>query len=726
MKNELLNNQNLVNESVLDLLTKTLSEKGDLESSTLKMLDKIKDKVNLNELLAKSILSGNLATAKTIIEKMNIDINNQINISPFLLQQNLDSSANYNNISIPLNILIAISGNNEIFDFLISKGLNIKATGHIGISNKKRNSIISNIFGAAAYYGRIDFLKHLINMDYKGKKGILSEININHRSIEKKINNSKTGQIIKEMTGLTPIMLACINDDNHEKSFETFYFLQDFSDINQKDFEGNNILHLATKSNNLKLVKFLVSIKNFDFKAQNSNGETAFYFSLNLGFSKISDFYHSLEKSEETIQQNFYSLFEEDDLLNQNKNKKKGKKQKKKVEDEFLGISNFEKATIKPGITSKEEEINKISDQKDKIKEKTNTDDEIDKAFDANNDDASDYIEEQQYSSLLMKNKFKQENKDEKEKVGGYSNHSNYEYNNENYSNYNNNYNENYEKNYDYDNNYDNSKNYKKNYKPNYQLNSESGGYYNNYYNNKKYVNNNLTQSNQYKTNYWGKGAEYNQNQNSSRFGNYNKNYKNTYYQSNRESNYKEEKGVKKYASNNDYNSIYPSEKKADEILKKFQDNEKTNDSNTSFQHSYQQSHRSNTKSNKFVEEKEKDPAVFINLENDKPLDSQVEKNKTNQDFEENKNTQDIPDDKVHHISTPSDNDNNKQNITNSERNDKRELNEEEVQDCENIEGIKLLNEKDLMNNSEYLENLIVSFYVFDYFLKYRSIQIKF
>jgi hypothetical protein len=84
---------------------------------------------------------------------------------------------------------------------LVSKKVNINDVGYVGLSKKRKNQVISNVLGAAAYNGATDILKNLL---VRQKASIF---NLNFPALEKQDFNQK-GNFVKEMSGFTPLMLA--------------------------------------------------------------------------------------------------------------------------------------------------------------------------------------------------------------------------------------------------------------------------------------------------------------------------------------------------------------------------------------------------------------------------------------------------------------------------------------------------------------------------------------
>jgi hypothetical protein len=63
----------------------------------------------------------------------------------------------------PYVILAAKSGDLETFKLVLENGGSLGDCGIIGLTKKRKNQIISNVIGAAAYYGKNVVLKHAAN-----------------------------------------------------------------------------------------------------------------------------------------------------------------------------------------------------------------------------------------------------------------------------------------------------------------------------------------------------------------------------------------------------------------------------------------------------------------------------------------------------------------------------------------------------------------------------------
>jgi hypothetical protein len=62
----------------------------------------------------------------------------------------------------PFLIQAACQGNQEIFQILLQNGRDIKDAGHICLSRRRRNSVISNVVAAASYHGHSTLLKFIL------------------------------------------------------------------------------------------------------------------------------------------------------------------------------------------------------------------------------------------------------------------------------------------------------------------------------------------------------------------------------------------------------------------------------------------------------------------------------------------------------------------------------------------------------------------------------------
>jgi hypothetical protein len=108
----------------------------------------------------------------------------------------------------PYLIQAAQQGSVEIFQMLVDSGRPIFELGHICLSKKRKNSVVSNVIACAAYNGHAKLLKYLIN---KSTSSLIDQINLPcQESLD--IRPLKTGPMVAEFEGYTPLMLAVVSE----------------------------------------------------------------------------------------------------------------------------------------------------------------------------------------------------------------------------------------------------------------------------------------------------------------------------------------------------------------------------------------------------------------------------------------------------------------------------------------------------------------------------------
>lgn len=91
---------------------------------------------------------------------------------------------------------------------LVDSGRPIFELGHICLSKKRKNSVVSNVIACAAYNGHAKLLKYLIN---KSTSSLTDQINLPcQESLD--IRPVKTGPMVAEFEGYTPLMLAVVSE----------------------------------------------------------------------------------------------------------------------------------------------------------------------------------------------------------------------------------------------------------------------------------------------------------------------------------------------------------------------------------------------------------------------------------------------------------------------------------------------------------------------------------
>lgn len=149
---------------------------------------------------------------------------------------------------------------------LAQRGVNLNDVGYVGLSKKKKNQVISNVLGAAAYNGATDILKSLL---VRQKASIF---NVNFLALEKQDFNQK-GNFVKEMLGFTPLMLAVSGGISNKECMQILLGAK--ADASIKDTYGNGLLHLAAIYSNYEALDFLVkNVPTLNVSERNNKGDT--------------------------------------------------------------------------------------------------------------------------------------------------------------------------------------------------------------------------------------------------------------------------------------------------------------------------------------------------------------------------------------------------------------------------------------------------------------------
>jgi len=414
-----------------------------------------------------------------MVEKFNFDLSRNVNINAAMFSIELSSDPtnksqkpkeNYLDVECPVAILAAIGGDIDIYKYLIDRGVNCSSVGHIGLTKKLKNSLISNVIGACALYGRINLLHFILEKTASSMK-----LDINHKSVEKK-SKTKQYSLQKEFADFTPVHLALNDFNSEDDSIEILKFLERYKcDMSAVDWNRNTILHLAVKFNKKRVVKFILEdlklVEMID--VLNKEGQTAAAVAKSIEANDILSYLESFSSNTQAskdLDQDLLDLIE-----NTSTNKKKTKKEKKKKQENLgvLGTINEFQETLKPPkekpieipkIEEKPKEVSNL-DQIRKSQEETYLDYEYeDENFQNANDETSankQYYERKSYFTNYGDSKLKKKNK------YGYNtgNSGNSYRTNQNYSN------RNYQKEYD-DYEYDYTTYNKDNYYDSYSKNS--------------------------------------------------------------------------------------------------------------------------------------------------------------------------------------------------------------------------------------------------------------
>jgi ankyrin repeat protein len=120
------------------------------------------------------------------------------------------------------------------FELLLQHGCKYTDQGYIGLSKKRKNQVITNITGAAAFNNSFKIVKHMMT-----KKSLAD---INHLASEK-LDFGAKGPLNLEFTGYTPLMLGVAGGGQNMECVRIL--LDNKADVKVTDPIGNSVLHIA-------------------------------------------------------------------------------------------------------------------------------------------------------------------------------------------------------------------------------------------------------------------------------------------------------------------------------------------------------------------------------------------------------------------------------------------------------------------------------------------------
>jgi hypothetical protein len=93
---------------------------------------------------------------------------------------------------MPYIIQAAVVGSVKFFEVLLSKGADISVSGYVSLTKKKMNCLISNVLGAATFFGNVDMVKYLIeNKDKLSKISLFIQKSIGSSNLLRRVRRSK-------------------------------------------------------------------------------------------------------------------------------------------------------------------------------------------------------------------------------------------------------------------------------------------------------------------------------------------------------------------------------------------------------------------------------------------------------------------------------------------------------------------------------------------------------
>jgi len=194
----------------------------------------------------------------------------------------------------PFVLQAVASGDAATLALVMSHGGSLTDSGFIGLSKKRKNLVISNVIGCAAWHGSSDLLDDLV--------GRLGKDNIDIEAMEQPDKHAKApGPFKKEMARYTPLLLAVAkSDDNLECAKSLLKF---GANVHVTDEYGNTLLHVAALNGNNKILDYIAKNLKINMFERNSDGETALNICATLknaeGVKMLEQYQEEYDKSKD-------------------------------------------------------------------------------------------------------------------------------------------------------------------------------------------------------------------------------------------------------------------------------------------------------------------------------------------------------------------------------------------------------------------------------------------
>lgn len=266
------------------------------------------------DLLHSAIEAGKEKTFEFLIEK-GADV--------LLPPDSLAEDPEYRNT--PLSISAAGAGKFSMLKKVLEHGGSLSDSGAICLSKKRKNVVISNHLGAAAWKGKTDMVKQLLQLSNK---------TVDLMALEQVDYLSKNQQPFqKEYLGYTPLMLAVASPFSNLETIKAL--LNAKADFKKTDEFGNSILHIAAINSNNKMIDFITKTLKLDIFGRNKKGDTALSICQDIknqgGLDILEKYQQSFDKSKDAAGDLLKALEAEEEHEQEAKSKKKDKKWRNKI-----------------------------------------------------------------------------------------------------------------------------------------------------------------------------------------------------------------------------------------------------------------------------------------------------------------------------------------------------------------------------------------------------------
>lgn len=293
--------------------------------------------------------AGNFEVLKMLLEK-GCDIMN----TPDVIQ------ADDNYRRTPFLIDAASSGSMPTVQMVLDAGAAPVDAGFITFSKKKKNLVISNAIGAAAFNGRHQVMEFFLRkLDHSSME--LEAI----ETADTVAKSKQKGVFTQEMAKYTPLMLAVAGSDNNIECVKTL--LKNKANYQVVDTADNNLLHIAALNGNNKILEYLGKNLDIEIFGRNSKGETPLNICTALknekGIEILKQFQQDYDKSASVAD----SLFEELNAAERKAEEDKVKKAAKRHRNKVNKIAKTENKTVEQvekELKEKEEQKRKEEEEK--------------------------------------------------------------------------------------------------------------------------------------------------------------------------------------------------------------------------------------------------------------------------------------------------------------------------------------------------------------------------
>jgi len=266
----------------------------------------------------------------------------------------------------PYVLQAAASGDVPTLELVLDNAGSIADSGFICLSKKRKNHVVSNVVGAAAYAGKRKLLEYVLKRVGK------SYLEVPAQETHDKDGGKAPSAFVKEFAGFTPLMLAVAKGDENFDCLQAL--LAQGADFNCRDEYENNLLHVAATYGNNKILDYLAKNLKLDLFARNSKGETA----LNIchsaknaaGVAILDSLQQTCDSSKSTADSLLNELDREEEQAEKSKAQRKQKKWRTKInrlaKAEGVTPEEVERRLEQEEEIKKQEAINALKAQEEK------------------------------------------------------------------------------------------------------------------------------------------------------------------------------------------------------------------------------------------------------------------------------------------------------------------------------------------------------------------------